>query len=196
MEPNNQNSYDFILSDRPKSHKLLALGGSTKMRVIQVVVGAVVLIIIFVVAFNLIFGSGKSKNTQLYQIAATQQDIIDLTKQGATNSHNVQIINQSATTSLVLTTQSNNLNSYLTKLGIKKLDKIVVPYRDTQYKKALSDALNAGKYDDSYQAIYANFIGSYRSKLQTAYNASGSKTLKYQLANDYSQTNAFIVSSN
>jgi hypothetical protein len=150
---------------------------------------------IFVIIFSLIFGSGGNKTKDLYQIAATQQDIIDLTQLGMTNSQNQQIINQAATTELVLTTESNDLNAYLSKAGSKKLDNKIVPYRDTQYTKTLENALSAGTYDNSYQSIYADFIGTYRTKLQTAYKDSNNKTLKTQLANDYAQSNAFVASS-
>ena len=197
MEPNQPNPYNFILDDKPKKHglPLIKFGGSKKQRLLQIVIGGILLIILLVIVFSLIFSGGSNDTKQLYQIAASQKDIIDLTNLGSTKAANQQLINQSATINLVVTTQSNDTLSYLAKKGHKKPTKQIAQYRDSTYKKALDDALKNGKYDDSYQALLNDQLSVYRSKLQTIYNSTSVKSLKNQTSNDYSQLANFVASN-
>jgi len=191
MDPEQQNPYSFI-TDKPAATKASFLNtGDEKRRIIIVAVGALILIIIAIIVFGLVSGSGKKDVDLVYQAAAAQQDLIALTDLGITTVRNGQLLNQSSTANIVITSQSKDTAAYLAKIGVGKSSaKAIGLLRDSSFKKVLDTAKNNGNYDDSYTAIYANRVDLYRSKLNAAYGKTNSKSLKTMFSNFYTQLNA------
>jgi hypothetical protein len=195
MEPNQRNPYDFILSNKSKRPVLLKFGGSQKQRILQVVIGGGLLLILFVLIFSLIFGGSGKVSTDLYQIAASQQDIIGLTTLGIGNLQDQQLVNQTQTIEIVISSQAKSTTSYLSTHGVSKIAKKIAPYQSAQYKTTLANAKINGQYDTTFQSILADQLGSYKTKLKTAYASAKSNVLKSQLADEYAQINTLSASN-
>ena len=187
MPPTQQNPYDFIMSPTQKKRGIGLNGGSQKTRIMQV---AVIALIIFVVGGGLLMfiNSKKSSSTDTYlSLAASQQDIIDITKLGATNVRDQQLLMKNASVSLLLVSQNTQTITLIKSLGTKNPVKQIAALQIKTYTKTLSDAKKNGNYDSVYEALLANRLDEYRVKLQAAYaNATADKTKK-QLSEDYQQ---------
>jgi hypothetical protein len=182
-----QNSYDFILQQSAKQKKPLG-GGNSKQRIIIAVAGAAVLLILGFVFFSLVVGGGKNTTELLAPVSAAQSDIIEITEIGAKEARDTALINQTASTNLVIVTQNSATNS---KIG-EGAKKIIAPYQNTEYKKDLEDAKNSGSFDATYQAILRNRLDLYRQELVTAYNQAPTTKLKKELEAYYSQVGVLI----
>jgi hypothetical protein len=190
MAPNQQNPYEFIMADTPKKRGF-NLGGvnSTKTRAIQMFIVVAVVLIIGIILINVLSSSGKGGTIDEYKLAAAQLDIIDITKDGATNIRGAQLATQSATTNIVVVSQSTDVTKHLAAIGVKKPSKQITAYRVKTYTKTLDDAKKNGNYDEVYGALLANRIDDYRAKLQLAYGTTTSTKYKTQLSDFYQQLN-------
>jgi hypothetical protein len=187
MEPERQNPYDFILSKPADKKGFRFDAASKKQRIIVVAIGAMVLIIIAVLIFSLLGNMGKKDLNQLYQISASQQDLIELTGLGARNARATALVGQSTTAGIIITGQNKDTNAYITSLKVKNYTKKITPYRNTSYIKLLDEARKNGNYDDTYTALYSNRLDAYSSLLNKTYSASGNKKIKDMLAKFFSQ---------
>ncbi len=190
MAPNQQNPYEFILADAPKKRGFNFSGGnSTKTRAIQMLIVVAVVLIIGIILFSVLSSSGKGSVENEYKLAAAQLDIIDITKDGATNIRGAQLARQSATTNIVVVSQNNDVNKHLAGTGNKKPTKQITAFRVKTYSKTLEDAKKNGNYDEVYTALLANRLDDYRAKLQLAYGTAAGTKYKAQLSDFYQQLN-------
>jgi hypothetical protein len=196
MDPQHK-PYDFILTNQPKKRLMSHFGAtSRRQRILQVVIGGLVILILFIVILDIISKAGRGNTVQLYQVAAAQQDMIAITRIGVANCQSQQFINQSATAQQVITTQANNLTAYLVSIGLKNTTKQVSRYLNTQDEKTLNNDINSGLFNDAYLTIYTNQLNFYRSGLQIAYGDTKKQVLKNQLANDYAALGDLNISGN
>lgn len=187
MQPNQQNPYQFIIDEAPKKKGFIIGGNSQKQRLIQVAIAFMILIIGGVILLNVVSNASKGSITDLYKLAAAQQDLIAFTALGVTNVRNTQIASKSATAGVIITSQNNTTIAAITKLGDKKPTKSIAIYSDTTFIKLLDEAKKNGKYDDTYAALFANRLDDYRAKLQTAYASTKDTVTKKKFADAYSQ---------
>ena len=191
MPPNNNNPYDFFLSQPPQpSHPPIISGGGLKQRLLVVGGATFILIIILVVLFGVILKPKTGGIEAMYQVAATQQDIIELIETGNKEVRDQQLLDTAASVSAVV-----NSHYYETKISISKSSNTktstakIDALRDTKFKKALEDAKTNGTYDDSFLAILSNRLDMYRTNLQSAYTQASAQKLKNQLSEEYNQIN-------
>jgi hypothetical protein len=167
-----QSAYDFINQTG---------GGSDtgkKKRIIVAAVGLLFLISIGVLFFVLMFGNKQDTNQLLLPIAASQQDLIDITDAGLKDARDNKLLNASSSTNLVLASHSNITKGYLGKDG----SKAIKAYQNAEYKKALDEAASSGTFDKSYEAILSQRLDLYRQQLVTAYSKVEDAKVKKQLA--------------
>lgn len=188
-----QNPYDFILKDKPKKHppfSLPSLPGAGKSKLLYIAIGAGVFIIILLVVLGSLMGGGNS--TKIYEIAAAQQDLIELTAN--TKLQDQALINTASTVNLVVTTHSQELQEYMTDKGINNLSKKSAKYRNSHFKESLEEAANSGTYDEIFKAFLANQTDAYRVSLQSAYGDVTNQALKNILSSEYSELSTLSIS--
>ena len=188
MNPEQPSPYDFIMNDKRKTTPIFNLGGrNLKQRILQAAVVAGLLLVVFVLIFSFVLKGGGSDTNNLLQVAAAQQDLIDLTSLGKQNLQDQQLINQNQSVKIIVTSQYKDLAAFLSSHGVSKVAQKIVPLQNTQYKTTLSNAKDNGQYDTAFRSVLTDKIGVYQSKLKIAYAAAKSNTLKTMLANEYSQ---------
>jgi hypothetical protein len=191
MQPNT-NPYDFL--NQPPSQKRPLIGAADqKTRIIQVVIAVVILLIIAVVVINIIGSVGGATKQQYLEVAAAQSDIIDITDKGAQSAKNSSLITTALLLNMTTKTQSQDTLETLGSYGIgKNPEKQLASYRDTSYTQKLEAAEQNNTYDDAYQTVLANALGTYRAKLQNAYNGVKDSNEKQKLAEYYNQIELIV----
>ena len=197
MQPNQQNPYDFITNaPQTKRAPLFGGGNSKKTRILQVGIIGLFLVILGIVVMTILSNVGKAGTETVYKLAASQQDIIDITTALRTNVRDGALATQAATTSVVITSQNQETTAYLIKQDGKKIDKKIESYRVTTYKKTLDDAQKNGNFDTVYTALLANRLDEYRGKLQAAYNSTSDANMKKKFSDYYQQLNILGPAAN
>jgi asparagine N-glycosylation enzyme membrane subunit Stt3 len=175
------NDYDFILNPEKNKPSRLPSGGSQNKRLLQVAIGGVGLLIIFVVIIALFSGSSSSPLIDFYKLAAKQNDMIAITTDATKNSQNTTTLNNAATIRAVLTSQNTQTTAILAKLGQKKPTKLIAKYADNKYVNQLQLAFNGGTYDATYDTLMTARLGDYAAAIQTTYTATKSTATQKQL---------------
>ncbi len=184
------NDYDFILNPQKNKPSRLPSGGSQNKRLLQVAIGGVGLLIIFVVIIALFSGSSSSPLIDFYKLAAKQNDMIAITTDATKNSQNTTTLNNAATIRAVLTSQNTQTTAILAKLGQKKPTKLIAKYADNKYVNQLQLAFNGGTYDATYDTLMTARLGDYAAAIQTTYTATKSTATQKQLSAFYDDAQA------
>lgn len=185
MQPN-QNPYDFLNTPTPKR----SFGGATtqKGRIIQVVIAAAVLILVFSLVFSFVFSNDSGPKKPLLEVSAAQADIIALTKDGDINLRDSSLKAKNTMIRFTATSHNTDTKAILVTYGVgKDAAKQSKPYQDTTYTEQLKKALENNAYDATYQKILADKLGVYRAKLNNAYGAISSTKQKTEISNFFNQ---------
>ena len=185
MQPN-QNPYDFLNTPAPKR----SFGGATtqKGRIIQVVIVAGVLLLVFGIIFSFVFSGTSGPKNQLLEVAAAQADIIALAKDGDTKLRDSKLKADATMIKLTVTSQNGETKTLLASYGAKKdVAKQAKVYQNTAYIATLQKATENNVYDSTYQKVLADKMGTYRAKLNNAYSSVKSVKQQKQLSDFYRQ---------
>lgn len=193
MNSASANPYDFILNNQPIPPKS-GLAGDFKKRLIVVAGGGIVLIVLLIVVFSVILGGGKQGANELYQVAAAQQDIIELTNSGLTIIRDAQLLSTTTTVNVVIISQNNDTKSLIKELGFGgKSATLINAKRNKQFKTALDEAKTSGTYEASFKAILSNRLDLYRSYLQSAYAVNTVQSAKKSISAWSTQADNLVV---
>lgn len=189
--------YDFILNhgSAPKKTLLPGAGSSQKQRIMVAVIGGLLLILVFFILFAVVKG-GKGKNSAtLLQIAQTQNELIRISTLGATNAGSSNTKALAVTTQLSIETAQQDILAQLGKQGTKTNPKILAATKNPKTDEILSAAATDNRYDEVLaQAIQTN-LTQYQKLLKTAFDATGSQSLKLILNNDFATAAKLIEST-
>ncbi len=175
MQPN-QNPYDFITDSEPPKKTLGLGGGSTKMRIIQVAIFAVIIFIVLMVLYTLVIGNKKSTADLLYKPAAQQADLIDLTKIGSEKVREGKANLKMTTANALLKSQNAETLAIIKKNGGgKSSTKTILTLQDKKYEDVLKEAESNGKYEETFLALYANRLDAYKTNLESVYSQTSGK---------------------
>ena len=191
MPPNQQNPYDFITNSPQKKRSLFGGGNSQKTRIIQVAIFAIGIIALIVIFFAVLGNVNKGNMNSLLELAASQQDIMAITKDGSTKIRDGNLAIQNATASAVIASHNSGTLQLIAASGNKKPSKQIAALQVTTYTKSLDDGVKNGNYDAVFTALLANRIDEYRGKLQAAYVGAKDTKTKKQLSDYYQQLEAF-----
>ncbi|HVS58403.1 MAG TPA: hypothetical protein VHD60_01540 [Candidatus Saccharimonadales bacterium] len=194
--PQGQDPYGFIMDPgKPPRRGLGSLlgGGAPKQRL--VLLGgtiAVVLILIIIVASALSGGGGNS--APYIKVA---QDQTEIARVAGLATHQQTGIAQATqnfalTTQLSLTSDRQQLVSYLQKHGVKVSDKTLTALQNSQTDQQLSAALDTNSYDSTFLGLMKTDLGKYQTTLKTAYAASNSATTRQLLNDEYANTTLLL----
>lgn len=175
MQPN-KNPYDFITNSEPPKKTLNFGGGSTKTRVIQVAIFAIVIFIVLMVLYSLVFGNKKSTADLLYKPAAQQADLIELSKIGSEKVREGKANLKMTTAYALLSSQNADTLAIIKKSGGgKSSTKTIVALQDKKYEEVLKEAESNGKYEETFLALYANRLDAYKTSLESVYSQTSGK---------------------
>ncbi len=183
--PPNQNPYDFLNAPAPKK----GFGATTqKGRIIQVAIGAAVLLVIAIIVVSIISSAGSSTQKTLLEAYAAQADILELTKDADQNLRDSRLDSKNKMIALTVTTQNDETQKLLIAYGSgKDSSKAAKTYQDSTYQAQLKKALENNVYDSTYENVLADKLGFYRGKLNNAYGAISDTAQKTQLSDFYQQ---------
>jgi hypothetical protein len=188
MNPEDKNPYDFILNNPNSAKKTKFAVTSFKQRLIVVIAGLLILVVIAVVVLNLLSSSSSKSANPLLQLAATQQDILDIAKTGSGKTKDQSMIVVSETISIVCASHYNETNAYIAKTSLAKTSAAkITALRDKTYKTSLDNATKNGDYEAVYKQLLANKLNTYKTQIRAAYTSSSKQTLKTQLNNEYQE---------
>lgn len=195
MDQNQQNQYNFIENSTSNLSPEVKPTNDKKHRIIIAIVFALILIIITIVLL-LLFSAAKNKDkVNLIKVAASQQEIIDISKNGQNDIRDPKLQQLSANTYVVVQSQNQSLQTYMNKVGLKKFAKDIATIQDVKYKESLKDAKAQGTYDTKFTEILSQRIDKYKVNLKSAYSAASSNSLKKQLSDDYSAVETLFPST-
>jgi len=168
MQPN-QNPYDFLNSSSPKK----SLGATTqKGRIIQVAIGAAIILIIFIVVFKVVSSGGSTEKNALLKVSAAQADIIALTTDAESNLRDTSIQTKTIMVEQAVTSEKNGVKTMLSTYGAgKNIDKNAKQYQDSSYVDKLKKAKDNSIYETTFQTVLADKVGTYKASLINAYSA-------------------------
>ena len=185
---NNENQpdqFDFILNPSKNKPRVITSGGSQKQRLIQVGAGAAVVLLVLIIIMAIFSGSGGSSLTNLYKIAAAQQDLMAIAVDAKTNSQSTTTLNNAATINGVMTSENKQTLAAIAKLGQKSPAKNIKIYQSSKNLPKLAQALNSGTYDTAFNSLVTLRLSEYQSLIQTTYTATKSTSTKKLLSTFY-----------
>jgi hypothetical protein len=182
---NQPDQFDFILNPSKNKPRVINAGGSQNQRLMQVGVGAAILLIVLIIVMAVFSGSGSSNLTDLYKVAAAQQDLIAIAGDAKTNSQSSITLNNAATINGVMTSENKQTLTALAKLGQKSPAKSIKLYQSTKNIPQLGQALSGGTYDTTFNSLVTLRLSEYQSLLQTAYTTTKSTSTKKILSTFY-----------
>jgi hypothetical protein len=193
--PNPNNPYEFFMNTPPPKPATIINNNSFKQRILIVVGGAAILIIVLVVVFGVFLKGGNKGLQQLYEVNASQQDLIALTQAAKSEIKDRALQNTTASVSAVVNTQMVQTKAAIDKMVKPKISEAKIKaLLDTTYQKSLDNAKTNNTYEATYTTLLANRLDAYRTKLSAAYSIITKQTLKDQLNSQYEQINQLKVS--
>lgn len=173
-------NYNYIMDHNAPKQSLLQLN-SKKQRIIFIIVVVLVVLLIFTLVLSALSGNDKSSSQKLYPVAASQADILSITKLGTSDARDIDVINYTATSQAIVSSHSAIINTNFDKNDLKK----IAALQTTDAKTTLEEAKQAGTYDKTYKTLLNNQLDVYQQALITAYDGTQSTELKKDLAKMY-----------
>lgn len=172
-----QNPYDFIMnSGQPqkpaKMPGMPSSGNGQMQRLIFVGAGAVILVIIGIIVFNILSSSGKGTVTQLKSLAAEQAEIIRIADLGLTSAKSTNARNLAATTTITVRTMQQRTTKLLSLKGQEVAPKELGIFRNEDTEAALKAAEQSNRYDEAFLEYMISSLNKYQSSIKAAYDAN------------------------
>lgn len=191
--------YDFILGDdKPPSQNPFSTGGMPNKKVILTAVGGLVFVIILLaIIFNLAFG-GKGGNTApLVSLAQTQTEIARVAGAAVDGDYLRVPANKdlAQTLRLSLTTDQQDMTSYLAKHGKKLGDKQLALKQNARTDQTLSAAQVSGTYDSTFQSVIQDQLKAYAASLNQAYGTATNPTEQQLIKTQYEHAQLLLQKS-
>jgi len=165
--------FEFMLKDQPKPPGRFSSLLAWMPRPAKIALVAVSILFILVIFYSLFFG-GKTTNTdQLSSIMARAQEIARvsiLVQQQSTNANTKDL---ATTAEITLSSQEEQLQTYLLDQKVKVDAKKLAVRLDKETDKQLAAALQNNSYDQTYFSYLKTNLSSYQEALNTAYKDAG-----------------------
>ncbi len=188
MPPNQQNQYDFILSNNSKPKRTLNFGNSPGQR-IALVVGAIILLILAVTFINSLLGKDARAHTdRLTEVAKAQSEIVRVSALAAKDGKDPKARNYALNTKLSVESSQREVKGLLNKRGLKdkSLNKKLAAAKNTKNDEILKEGGLNNRYDETFVALTNKQLADYQKLLKAAYassNAAEKRTLTASFEN-------------
>lgn len=191
-----QDPYGFIMNPGKSPRRGLGSllgGGAPKQRLLLLGGAAVVGLIFIIIIASAVFG-GNGNSAPYVKVAQDQTEIARVAGLAVRQPSGVAQATQNfaLTTQLSLTSDRQQLVSYLQKHGVKIGDKTLTALQNPQTDQQLTAALTTNSYDSIFLDLMKTDLGKYQAALKTAYASSTSTTTRQLLNDEYANTNLLL----
>jgi len=176
MQPNNQNSYDFIL-DQQQRNGGPSFGNKKRQTILGVLFVAIALIIVGIVA-SVIFSGGGAANDGLVSLNAQQTEINRVITLGQKNLDSPEIKQQLGTLQTAIISDQKQLSALLSARGVKVTKTQLSSKKDSTTDTALADAVKSGNHDDVLLESVQTSVQKYYAALTSAKTAASTNKEK------------------
>lgn len=168
----NPQQYDFIMKDRQPTKKGFKLAFLKLPKPVLIFLGAVLGVIILIIALSVISGSGKSANVDYISAIARAQEISRVSTAVEQLSKDVDTQNLASTTNSALTSAQTQLSDYLTARSIKIVPTSLTVYMSEATDIQMQTAASNGNLASTYTAYLKTQLSAYQASLQAAYKTA------------------------
>ncbi len=192
----NSQQYDFITNPaKPPKKSMLPLPSASgnKPKAFLIYGGLAILFIIIISLLYSVFFGGNKGVDQFKPIAQQQTELIRVATIGKQKASTTAAQNLAEMTVINLTSQQNDLVSYLAKQKVKLSLKYLNQGKNTATDQDLATAETNGRFDDAFTQDIRDGLTKYQGSLKSAYNSAG-KNGKAILNAQYSQTGLILSS--
>lgn len=189
------NPYEFIVSPQaagPKRGISGLLNGNSFFAKIGLLLGGFVLLLVIAGVIITQLTAGSNNAAELLSSVKTQQEIIRIsgTSQFASQQ---QVKNAAMTAQISLTSDQQDLLSYMSSHGQKVAPKELALGKDAQSDQLLSNARSTNTYDSALLEVLLDDITVYQTELRAAFDQTKNEALRIKLQKYY--TNASLIST-
>lgn len=171
MPPQQQNQYDFIMNDAPKSSRGPLFGGGMGARIAVIAVLFILIVIIGMVANSFLNKDQKIQTERLVKIAQTQTEIIRVSALAKSKAKDINTRNFALTTGLSVQSSQQDVKKLLSARGVneKSLGKKIGGGKDAKTDAALDEATKNSRFDETFLTIMNTQLTNYQKSLQVAF---------------------------
>lgn len=185
--------YDFINNPaQPAKKRLIPGGDSKKSKLITIGVGAVVLVLLALVAGVFISSRGSGVKNDYLTLVQQQAELIRISDIGTTKASQSEAKNLAITTKLTLSSQQTGLLKLAKKAGASTDAKSLALGKDTKTDTLLKTAEQTNQFDSALIKNLRTGLKKYQATLKKLHDASSSKSTKTTLAKDYQAVGLLI----
>lgn len=150
---------------------------------------------VLVGVFLLVASSSDGSRQLLERLSARQATTLKLLADGQKNLTDDNLSKLNSELTLVLLSDTNALDTELSKAGIKKIDKDILASEtdEATFDKLKTAKLN-GQYDTAYRTVLTQRLESLRSLLRELHDKTKSKSLKSVTNAEYTHLSGYINS--
>jgi hypothetical protein len=189
------NPYGFIMSpgQTPQKKSALILGPNDSFvkKLALILGGAAILIVVLLVASSLFLG-GKSNTDLLVSVAQDQQEIIRINSSTGTQVNATALKNFAVTAEATMGSDQQKLLAHITSLGGSVDQKILALKADAASDALLTTAKSTNTLDASYAQLMQALLTTYRTNIETAFEASGNEAVKQDLRKAYASSELLL----
>jgi hypothetical protein len=193
LQPPPHNPYEFILNpQQPHRPRRLGLGGGSFGMLIGMIVGGALLLMLVVgVAVTLLAGN-KANTTDFVGLSQSQQELIRVSHQGATDAVQQTTKNLAITAEYGLQTQQQQVLKYLATHGKDVGKKEIVLKQNAQTDLQFKTAKATSTFDLVYSQTMQNQLTAYANTLKELFSKTTKTTERELLGKYYEQTQLLI----
>lgn len=190
--PTGHNPYEFIVNPNTPKKGLGLFGGNDFIKKIIFLVGGAVVLMVVAATILSALGPKTDSTTSLISIAQRQQEIIRVASIGSGQATGPTASNFTTNVALSVTSNQNDVLTYLGSKGTKLNAKKLALDRNTQTDKLLADATAASTFDSVVTQTLTSQLTTYQTSLRTAYKQTSSQKTKQLLQNCYNATTLLL----
>ncbi|OVE78871.1 hypothetical protein BVY00_01680 [bacterium G20] len=186
--------FDFMLKDQPKPpgrFGTLLSDVPKPAKILLLVVGALFIIVIL---YALFFGGKKTNTDQLTSVMASAQEISRVSSMAQLQAKDTTTKDLAATTATVLSSQKQELRSYLISKKVKVDTKKLAARLNKSTDAKLATALQNNNYDQTYFSYLKTSLINYQASLNAA-NKGASLKIQAILKADYTSIQTLLTAS-
>ncbi len=184
--PENPGQFDFIVNPGQPQKQKSFTSSSIALR-IGLALGALLVLLIAFAAVSSMLNSGSSNTPALTNVLIQQQELVRLTNAPKKEKQSISASNANsvATIQLAVTSDSQELRSYMKTRGIKfDAKKLIYPSRAATDEQLAASAAS-GTYDTTFGDVLNTQLTEYQQSLKSAYNKTQGKIGRELLNKQY-----------
>lgn len=193
MENQPPPDYGFIYNPQtPAKKSWLPSGGSKKSRLLIALGGVLILFILGMIVSSVLSSSDKALKNDILSALQQRAEIVRIAELGTKDAVDSETKNLAVSTELTLTSNEEALLAIAQKAEVDTSDKIIKLGLNKETDKALSDAKQVNRFDETFSEIIRAQLNEYRATLQRIYEASNNETNKQNLSDMFNNATLLI----